>query len=362
MDIFFSNRIEKLYQQLKLTLFSNTGQNPFERRLIIVPSPAIKSWLMLEMAKDPDLKIAMGIEISLLDQAIEKLIIKQKLPSLFEIQAIIEIELKKMIADEAFDKWPEVFHYLKVSKNNCTILSSLTEKRLINLSQKLSTYFFQYGTYGGEMIASFGQNFNDFQIEIWKRIFIERKWPYLQKELKENNIYRSTKNFSKIHLFSLSFLSKAHFEFLMKVSKEIPVNYYFLSPCQAFWSDIKSNREQIWLEKQSQKKLSVNLETIDEYLRDQNPLLANFGKLGREMAKLIELSEAETNSCYVINERAQDLRQYEEFIFDDILTECAPFTLLQAIQADLILLRNPALDQKIELDKDDDSIQVHIAS
>jgi len=363
MDIFFSNRIEKLYEQLKVSLFSKFGENPFERRLIIVPSPAIKSWLMLKMAKDPCLNIAMGVEISLLDQAIEKLIIKQKLPSIFELQAVIEIELKKIVKKNDPNKWPELFNYLKISQANPSI-NSQSEKRLISLSQKLSTLFFQYGTYGGKMLGSFEENIDDFQIEIWKQIFSTRGWPYLQKELQENNFHETSKNapIFRIHLFSLSFLSKVHYDFLLNVSRKIPVFYYFLSPCQAFWSDIKSDREQIKLQKYLQKNSSTSAPPIDEYLRDQNPLLANFGKLGAEMSKLIELSEAETDSCYLISEAVAEIPQYEEFIFDTLDGETGSFNLLKAIQADLTVLRNPALDKKIELEKDDDSIQIHIAA
>ncbi len=194
MDIFFSNRIEKLYTQLKSSLFSKIANNPFERRLIIVPSPAIKSWLLLEMAKDSDLRVAMGVEILLLDQAIEKLILKRKLPSALELGIMIEVEIKKMINDtpENREKWKELFDYLKFTNGDSKI-SRQTERRLTSLSQKLSSLFLQYGIYGGEMIKSFEKNSEDFQMELWKTIFLKKNWPYLQKELK-NNISHEIKN------------------------------------------------------------------------------------------------------------------------------------------------------------------------
>lgn len=360
MNIFFSNRIEKLYQELKIGIFARS-ENAFERRMVIVPSPAIKSWLMLEMAKDEQLTIAIGVEILLLDEAIEKLIPKRKLPCTLELGLMIEVEIKKMITED-FAKWQKLAEYLKISNDT---FSNRANKRVIALSEKLASLFLQYGTFGGEMISQMKeQNSDDFQIELWKRLFVKKDLPYLQNEFKENSLHPSLKNspLVNIHLFSLSFLSKAHFDFFSKISLEINCNYYFLSPCQAFWSDIRSTKEQSRLNRflQNKGKTTTSPLELDEYLRDQNPLLANFGKLGRQMAKMIEESEAETDANYVISSGIEDHPQYEDFYFDEVELDHRPFTLLTAIQADLTLLRNPGIGEKIVLE--DDSIQVHVAS
>ena len=68
----FSNRVEELYIEFRETIL-HLEKFPFARRLVIVPSPALKTWLMLQMAKDPDAGIAMGLEISYLDQSVQKL-------------------------------------------------------------------------------------------------------------------------------------------------------------------------------------------------------------------------------------------------------------------------------------------------
>lgn len=366
MNIFFSNRIERLYLELKTGIFSEVN-NPFERRMVIVPSPAIKSWLMLEMAKDPDLKIAIGVEILLLDEAIEKLIPKQKLPGLLELSLTIEVEIQKMIHED-LTKWPKLMNYLKISTS---VLDRRSKKRLIALSEKLASLFLQYGTFGGQMISDLklenpSLETDDFQIELWKTLFQKKNMPYLLNEFKENSLHHSLKNSSlcHIHLFSLSFLSKAHFDFFSKISKDLPCFYYFLSPCQAFWSDIRSTKEQSGLKNHLEKKGISETQKLelDEYLRDQNPLLANFGKIGRQMAKLIEESEALTESNYVVSEGIEDHAQYEDYLFDDFEAEEGSFSLLKAIQADLTFLRNPSLAEKIVLPKSDRSIQVHVAS
>ena len=59
LEIFFSNRLEVLYQQLKHNLFGITTA-PLMRRLVVVYGPAMKTWLMLRMAQDPELECGNG--------------------------------------------------------------------------------------------------------------------------------------------------------------------------------------------------------------------------------------------------------------------------------------------------------------
>ncbi|HRD55723.1 MAG TPA: exodeoxyribonuclease V subunit gamma [Parachlamydiaceae bacterium] len=365
MHIFFSNQIEELYQELKKSLFAKGSKNVFAKRLVIVPSQAIKSWLMLQMAKDEDLMVAMGVEIMHLERAVEKIILKKRFPSFLEVSLTILSEAKKMALEESA-KWKKLSDYLQIS-NETKEFSLKSERRLFALSLKLKYLFSRYGTYCREMVFNWEKedDSSDFQKEIWNRLFLNGKWSYLAKEffhhtftnedmedLQEENL--------QIHLFSINFLPKEYYKFFEKISSVIPFNYYFLSPCLAFWSDLQSEKEYYALKNYVQKcgKKGENLK-IDEHMREENPLLANFGKLGREMAKLIEESSAFSSSSYIVSEGVIDLLQYEDFLFEDISLQKEEFTLLKAIQADLAFLRNPTFSEKIAVE--DDSLQFHAA-
>lgn len=365
MYIFFSNQIEELYQELKKSLFIKGTNNTFTNRLIIVPSQAIKSWLMLQMSKDEDLMVFMGIEVMHLERAIEKFILKKKFPSSLELSLKISREAKKMATQEN-ENWPNLKKYLNICKSSKEF-SLKSEKRLYSLSLKLSHLFSQYGTYCGEMISNWEKDFskNDFQKEIWCRLFFHGNWSYPIKEFnpqffKGENLTNLKEENLHIHLFSINFLSKEHFQFFEKLSLHIPFRAYFLSPCLAFWSDLKSGREYYALKKFLSKQGKEKEYKLDEYMRDENSLLANFGKLGREMAKLVEESHAFTSSCFIVSENLLHIPQYEEFLFEDIAYQSGTFTLLKAIQADLAFLRNPKLTKKMEFE--DASIQIHAAS
>src|SRR5262245_60569287 len=89
LTVFYSNRVEELYQQLKSQLFPG---DPFTKRRIVVPSPPLKSWLNLKLAKD--LGISAGIEVSYPDEMLKKLGITFDSP--LELALRIESELRQM--------------------------------------------------------------------------------------------------------------------------------------------------------------------------------------------------------------------------------------------------------------------------
>lgn len=332
MQVVFSNRVEKLYENLKASLYSRRG-DPFARRLIVVSNQAVKSWLMMTMAKDPDLGISAGTEITYLDKAIEKLASQQKIPSKIELALAIEIELKDALSGHE-DIWELLKAYLKVKEGKITRKG---ERRLISLADSLAQLFIQYGLYGAKMIADWeSKKISHWQTELWNRIHKKYQWSYRSNILKNAIPHQEIPY--EVHLFSLGFLSKSHFDFFSKVQD---VCLYLLSPCQSFWSDLATAKRQIEMEDET------------------NFLLSNLGRLGKEMAKLVEDSSADTLTEYVLPESALEL--YNDLIFDDFEVEKSPFTLLKAVQSDILLLRNPQTSPKIEL-PNDDSIQIHVAS
>lgn len=363
-NVYFSNRIEILYQKLKQKLFGQPCSNPFLRRTIVVPSSAIKNWLMLEMAKDPDLTVAAGLEIIGIEKVVDKLVVKKKIPSLLELGLALEVEITKQVSSSRDPLWLPLKKYLNIKSSSSTI-SRKAEKRLVSLSLKLARLFLHYGTYGLKMVKEWQkQTPNHWQGVLWTKVHENREWSCLANELAEAVFVPETLENREIHLFSISFFSTGHFSFFERLAELIPVFFYQLSPCQAFWSDLCSDRERANLRAYWQKRgiTSTQEMQLDEYLRDCNPLLANFGILGREVAKLIEESSLVVETDYSINCRIPHLEEYGALIFDRYHESGGKLSLLSAIQGDLVLLRNPEQSQKIEIDVEDDSLQIHCAT
>lgn len=377
LDIFLSNSLDVLYENLKTSLFTSHGQ-PFAKRLVIVYGPAMKSWITLKMAQDPDLGIAAGVEFLYLNEAFDRLMnlfqkqTNQYLPSRLELALFIEKEIISVLSayfnlsETDKQRWLPLIHYLKIDLSNQSLtLSSKMEKRLIGLSQHLAKLFQDYGRFAAHLTTRWSEDEPaGWQQQLWKAAFNEHsQWTYLNQALA---LPIQADPHYQIHFFSISYFAKCEFEFLIKLSHEIPCYSYLISPCTVFWSDIRSDKESGYLQLFWEKKLgqfSPQLDQLEELLCDRNPLLANFGRMGREMACQIEESQSETHAYYLLPSHVQNIAN-EQLERDDLhfyLTE-EPLTLLHAIQADMLLMRNPNESPPFPLTEETYSIQLHRAA
>ncbi|WP_075883666.1 exodeoxyribonuclease V subunit gamma [Candidatus Protochlamydia sp. W-9] len=377
LEVFFSNQLSILYEQLKNNLFG-FKQTPFKKRIVIVYGPAMQTWLTLKMAQDPDLGIAAGIEFLYLNQAFETLIHyfqlkNENIPSLLELSLAIEKELLTVLqvyhrlSVEEQQDWLTLIYYLKLNSKQVGENLKLTrkmEKRLTGLSYHLAKIFQDYGKYAYSLVSKWEKSeHRGWQSRLWKSLFGGNQgWTYWTKA------FQKTLNFipeCEVHFFSISFISKAEFQFLSKLANVAPIYYYLLSPCAVFWSDIRSDNETRYLQTYWQQKLGSKASQVlqlEELLRDRNPLLANFGKLGREMAYQIEESQATTHAGYILPSHVSELNDEIFFQEDLFLKESTqPLTLLHAIQADILMMRNPEGKPPFNFERKDDSIQLHIA-
>ncbi len=380
MHAFFSNQVEQLFDLLKENLFDSA--TPFARRMIVVPSPAMKSWLMLRMAKDPSLGIAAGLEISYLDQTLDtinNLLHKNTQQSITPLTIALAIEQEIRTAIATYSNlnqieqniWKPLLHYLKIDLTSPYKPSRQSNRRLTALSEKLASLFIQYGKFAGTMIHEWeSQKVTHWQQQIWNNLFNSKTgkgWPYPIKQFTSHLHTQLPRDDVQVHLFAMSYVSPIQHRFLTQLSTQAVIKYYVLSPCQAFWSNIVSDKETHRLQKFWKKqKVSISQQkALEELLRDNNPLLANFGRIGREMAKQIEESEAITIERYSLPSNIQENESYQSlYIDEDIIWQDNKhsLTMLQAIQTDMTLLRNPDATDKIPLQNNDNSLQIHAAS
>lgn len=238
---FYSNRTETLYSHLKAGLFTKTS--PLSKRIIIVPSPAMKSWLTLQLAKDPDIGIAAGIEIALVEPSMRKIVqaVLQK-----EIQGYEPTEMELSLALEM-----TIYDIIKSSnrmQNGYRLLidylgsdlkkpSKKQTRRISALAASLAQQFTAYGIYGEKVIAEWNHNPKEWQQLLWQKMeSLFAPWNYPARKLNSLTIKSDlAPEKIQIHLFGLSYFPPLYLRFLQKISAQIPISIYLLSPCQKFW-------------------------------------------------------------------------------------------------------------------------------
>lgn len=380
INVFFSNRTEQLYDCFKEQLFASS--HPFTKRIVIVPSAAMKTWLQLKMAEDPNLKVAAGIEVNFIDPSFKRLssILSLKTeshqqsyePNRLELGLALETAIKELIVSFESCSFNDqtllqpLLSYSGVNGSKGNPIPRRSQNRITALSMQLAKVFESYGCFGQAILSDWHkENPKHWQQLLWHKMeVIFSTWDYPCRKLEDFELSEVWESEDvQIHLFGLSYIAPLHHRFFQKVATRLPVQYYLLSPCQQFWSDILSQKESLYLKSfwQRQGVQTSQQEALDEFLRDNNPLLANFGRLGREMALQIENSEALVHERYVIPNSLASHPIYKEIISTDSIVhhEQKPLTLLNAIQADMLLLRNPLSNDKIAFNSYDETIQVH---
>lgn len=302
-QIHFSNHLEALLPPLKENLFP-LGAKPFDKRLVAVPHLGLKSYLMKAMAKDPDLQVAAGMQIVSLTQAFAK-VTKKILPNCLELSLFLQHQILPLIENE-----PALKRYFKKESK---------EVRIGPFCDALAEIFLRYAIYGKNTLPSW-------QEKLWKSF----EWTF-PKACKTN---------WQIHLFGFSFIPESYFSFFEKAGAQM----YIFSPCEIFWGDFYTEKEQAFLQK---KVPETQLDIFEESFADQNPLLANWGKTGRRTHLMVEERNLICREYYVEREEKKSLHQIQNAFLQGTLPQMEADASLHGFSASSPLREIEILHDKI---------------
>src|ERR1700722_10137711 len=151
--------------ELKQRLFFSGG-HPFERRFVIVPSLTIKRFLLMHYAEDADLRIAAGVEIYTLSQAIRELFDQpgRRIPSLLELSFEIEAQVSELLKCEPSNPvLTQLFAYVSEEGGK-------QRERIGALSEEVALLFLRYGRQESVFLEAWLKE-EGWQQLLWKRIF-----------------------------------------------------------------------------------------------------------------------------------------------------------------------------------------------
>ncbi|QLX24098.1 exodeoxyribonuclease V subunit gamma [Citrobacter freundii] len=377
LRVYHSNRLDVLEALMEYIVERDRLIDPFEPEMILVQSTGMAQWLQMTLAQK--FGIAANIDFPLPASFIWDMFVRvlPDIPkeSAFSKQSMswkLMTLLPQLLDDEAFTLLRQY-------------LTDDTDKRkLFQLSSRAADLFDQYLVYrpdwltqweSGKQVEGLGES-QAWQAPLWKAL-VEYTAELGQERWHRANLYQrfiqTLENASscpqglpaRVFICGISALPPVYLQALQALGKHIEIHLLFTNPCRYYWGDIKDPAYLAKLLARQRRhsfeerhlplfRDSQNAEELFNSDGEQdvsNPLLASWGKLGRDYIYL--LSELENS---------QEL---------DAFVDITPDNLLHNIQSDILELESRAVagvnleeysrsDNKRLLEPNDTSVTFHV--
>lgn len=347
--VYHSNQLDLLKALIAELIEQDPLTDPFEREVILVQSHGMAQWLQIELAQH--FGVAANIDFPL--------------PASF-IWQMFTLVLPDIPQESAFSKpvmtWklmallPEMSKRPEFSLLRQYLADDADKRKYYQLSGRIADIFDQYLVYRPEWLqkwqnSQFADGLGDaqkWQAPLW-RALVEYTQRLNQPEWHRANLYQRFIERLKqlktcpaglpkrIFICGISALPPVYLQTLQALGEHIDVHLMFTNPCRYYWGDIQdytflaklqSSTRRHYQEKRELPLLrdSQRNETLfneQELQQVSNPLLASWGKLGRDNLYLL----AQMNATYEVD------------AFVDIDCDC----LLHQIQSDILELNDFAV-------------------
>lgn len=377
LRVYHSNRLDVLEALMEFIVERERLDDPFEPEMILVQSTGMAQWLQMTLSQK--FGIAANIEFPL--------------PASFIWDMFVRV-LPEIPKESAFNKqsmsWklmtllPQLLDHDDFALLRHYLTDDTDKRKLFQLSSRAADLFDQYLVYrpewltqweAGRTVEGLGEA-QCWQAPLWKAL-VEYTDTLGQPRWHRANLYQrfiqTLENAdtcppglpSRVFICGISALPPVYLQALQALGKHIDIHLLFTNPCRYYWGDIKDPAYLAKLLARQRRhsfedrhfplfRDNSNAESLFNGDGEQdvgNPMLASWGKLGRDYIFL--LSELENS---------QEL---------DAFVDVTPDNLLHNIQADILELENRAVagvsleeysrsDNKRRLDPDDTSVTFHV--
>ncbi|HEI8868411.1 exodeoxyribonuclease V subunit gamma [Serratia sp. AKBS12] len=374
--VYHSNQLDLLKTLTSALIAREPLGDPFQAEVILVQSPGMAQWLQMQLAEQFGIaaNIAFPLPASFIWEMFTRVLPGIPQESAFSKDAMtwkLMWLLPDMLTEPEF---APLQHYLADDGD---------KRKIHQLAGRVADLFDQYLVYRPQWLESWqrGERIDalpeaqQWQAPLWARL-VEYTRQLGQPEWHRANLYRrfiATLEQAqtcpaglppRVFICGISALPPIYLEALQALGKHIDIHLMFTNPCRYYWGDIqdyaflarlqsrKRRHHQQALEQGlfRQPEQAAQLFDTDGEQRLSNPLLASWGKLGRDHLYLLAQMES--------------LQEVDAFV------DIAPDNLLHAIQHDMLELEDHAIigttaqtlersDNKRMLDPADRSISLH---
>ncbi|TGB83483.1 exodeoxyribonuclease V subunit gamma [Escherichia sp. E3659] len=377
LRVYHSNRLDVLEALMEFIVERERLDDPFEPEMILVQSTGMAQWLQMTLSQK--FGIAANIDFPL--------------PASFIWDMFVRV-LPEIPKESAFNKRSMSWKLMTLlpqllDREDFTLLRHyLTDdsdkRKLFQLSSKAADLFDQYLVYrpdwlaqweAGHLVEGLGEA-QAWQAPLWKAL-VEYTHELGQPRWHRANLYQRFIETlesattcppglpSRVFICGISALPPVYLQALQALGKHIEIHLLFTNPCRYYWGDIKDpaylakllTRQRRHSFEDRELPLFRDSENAGQLFNSDgeqdvgNPLLASWGKLGRDYIYLLS-----------------DLENSQEL---DAFVDVTPDNLLHNIQSDILELENRAVagvnleefsrsDNKRPLDPQDSSITFHV--
>jgi exodeoxyribonuclease V gamma subunit len=325
-----SNRLELLADALALML-RHPLRDPFTAEAVVVPTLGLERWLTQQLA----IRHGICANVSFLfPQKFVAGLMDEALPG----RAAARFYAHENLTWRILKLLPTLAPRRAIAELRRYLEQPRPELRLFQLAGKIANSFDQYLAFRPRMILGWErESEDDWQAILWRELVRSAPGlhpPALAEEFTAALGRGATPLPERVSLFGISTLPSFYIQFLQDLARATEVHLFVMRPTPEWWSDIRSEREEL----RARRKAPATAQ-LDLQFERGNPLLASFGKVGREfLDHVTELTPAQE-------------QDHSEASTGD--------TMLAQIQRDIFRLHNPAGSAPRPIVTTDRSLQFH---
>lgn len=352
--IYHSNQLDLLKSLTAQLIKRQPLTSVFENEVILVQSQGMGQWLQIQLAQE--LGISANIDYPFPTQFVWDIyrVFYPELPKEntfsadFMVWVLLAI-LPDLIKTSGFEA---LKHY--IDDNN--------EQKYYQLASSIADLFDQYLVYRPDWIQAWQDN--EYIAELgedqqWQAILWRQLVKYSQnlsalsshraeihravvRILNQKKVSRAQKKQlpKRIFIFGIVSLPPLYLELFNALSQHMDVHFMFMNPCRQYWGDI--------VDHSFVNRYISNDELANMMLQDSHPLLASWGKLGRDHLALLQHYHKQDVDAFFDYESSTLLNHVQQSILD-----------MQYVttNANANIINSSEHKQGIKLD--DDSISLH---
>ncbi len=255
-------------------------EDPFAGEAMVVPTLGLERWLTQQLA----LRHGICANISFLfPQKFVAGLMDAALPG----RAAARFYARENLTWRIMKLLPELAARREFSEPRRYLEQPRPELRRFQLANKIASSFDQYLAFRPRMILDWerGGSAKDWQAILWRELTRSAPGPHppaLAEEFTAALRRGAAPLPERVSVFGISTLPPFYTQFFQELAQTIEVHLFVMRPTPEWWSDIRSEREEV----RARRKAPATAQLDLQFARG-NPLLASFGKLGREFLETV---------------------------------------------------------------------------